>query len=98
MNRGLPRITARPRIDMGVAMTVFALVVIGILSVSSASVVLSFERYGHEFYYLRSQVIYAVIGLVTMGVVSMIDYRLYRQYAYPFRLRAAVAPHCVSLL
>ncbi len=83
MSRAFPRITARPRIDMGVAMTVFALVVIGILSVSSASVVLSFERYGHEFYYLRSQVIYAVIGLVTMGVVSMIDYRLYRQYAYP---------------
>lgn len=74
------------KIDVTILLIVIGLVLFGLLAVSSASVVLSFDRYGHNFYYLCNQLIFAVIGLVAMAVTSAIDYRYWRKVAYPLMI------------
>lgn len=73
-------------IDYPILLTVVILVVVGLLAVSSASVVISFERFGNNFFYLKKQLLFTLIGLVTMGLTSMIDYRYWRKMAYPLML------------
>lgn len=74
------------KIDYTILLLVIILVVIGLLAVSSASVVLSFDRFGNNFYYLRNQLIFAVVGLVAMAFTAMVDYRFWRKMAYPLML------------
>jgi cell division protein FtsW len=74
------------KIDSIMLLLVVILVVIGLLAVSSASVVLSFERFGNNFYYLKNQLIFVLIGLVAMAVTTMIDYRYWRKIAYPLMI------------
>lgn len=79
----LRKYKAGGRIDFTILLIVVILVLVGILAVSSASVVLSFDRFGNNFHYLKNQIIYAVLGLFAMGVMAMIDYRVWRKLAYP---------------
>lgn len=74
------------KLDYTTLLIVLVLIVIGLLAVSSASVVLSFDRFGHNFYYLRNQLIFAAAGVVAMCVTAMIDYRYWRKVAYPLML------------
>lgn len=73
-------------IDYIILLAVFVLIVVGLLAVSSASVVLSFDRFGNNFYYLKNQLIFTVIGLVAMMITTMVDYRIWRKYAYQLML------------
>lgn len=61
---------------------VFALVVFGLVMLSSASSVLSYEQFGHNYYYLKHQLFYGVAsGLVLLIVFSKIDYHKLRKFA-----------------
>ncbi len=73
-------------IDYTLLLVIFTLVVLGVLAVSSASVVISFDRFGHNFYYLRTQLIATVLGLIAMSITTAIDYRYWRKMAYPLML------------
>lgn len=74
------------KIDYTLLLVVFILVVIGLLAVSSASVVISYDRFGDNFHYLKSQLVTVGIGLVALVVTTMIDYRFWRNIAYPLML------------
>lgn len=74
------------RIDYYILFAVLVLLVVGLLAVSSASVVISYERFGNNFYYLKNQVVFAVLGLIAMAITSVIDYRVWRRLAYPLML------------
>lgn len=78
------------KVDYTILFFVIALVLIGILAVSSASVVLSFDRFGNNFHYLKSQVMFAILGMIAMAVMTMIDYRTWRKLAYPMMLGSLV--------
>ena len=56
--------------------------VIGLIVISSASSVLSYQRFGHTNYYLTRQVIFFVIGVALALIVSRIDYRIFKKYAF----------------
>lgn len=68
--------------------TFFGLVVllmgIGLVAVSSASAVLSFERFGHNNYYIYRQLLFAGIGFVTMLAASRIDYHFWKKWQLAF--------------
>ncbi len=74
------------KIDYTILVVVIALVLIGVLAVSSASVVLSFERFGNNFHYLKSQLVFVALGLLAMVGTTMIDYRYWRKIAYTLML------------
>jgi len=78
------------RMDFTLAIIVFALVVVGLIMISSASVVISYELTGGNYHFLKRQLIFGVIGLVAMLGMSMIDYRLWRKYALHIMIIALV--------
>lgn len=65
--------------------TTFALLVFGLLMLSSAGVAISQLRFGDPYYFFKHQLFYGVIpGLVLMFIVQKIDYRFWRKFAFPF--------------
>ena len=59
------------------------LLVIGVMMVYSASAVLAFHDYGDSFYYLKRQMIFAILGVVAMVITMNVDYRIWRKVAKP---------------
>lgn len=74
------------KIDRGFLVLVLLLMGIGLIAVFSASTVLSFQRYGHNYYFILRQLIFAGAGLVLMFVFSKIDYHLWKRLALPILL------------
>lgn len=73
----------RQHIDFALALTVFALVVFGVVMIASSSVVISFEKFGGKdnYHFVYRQVVSAAIGFLAMIVLANVDYRLYRRLA-----------------
>lgn len=80
----------RPRIDRGILFTTLALILFGLLAVSSASSVISFERFGNTTYYFFRQLIATGVGLVVMYLASLIDYHLWKKWSRPILLGGLV--------
>lgn len=59
---------------------VILLIGIGLVAVSSASAVLSFDRFGHNNYYFYRQLMFAGAGLVLLFIFSRIDYHIWRKW------------------
>lgn len=66
------------------------LVVFGLVMLSSASSVLGFQRFGDSNYYLKKQVISALIGLVGFFVALRIDYRYWRKWSVPMMIGTVI--------
>lgn len=69
------------RMDFTLAIIVFILVVIGLVMISSTSVVISYELTGGNYHFLKRQLIFGVIGMVAMAGMSMVNYQIWRKYA-----------------
>lgn len=72
-----------PRIDYWLLFVVTALTLFGLLMISSSSVVISFERFGANWYYLTRQAIAVFVGMVALAISVNIDYRFWRKIASP---------------
>jgi cell division protein FtsW len=61
---------------------VVALLGFGLIALSSASTVLSFERFGHNNFYLLRQVLYGLVpGIIFLYAFSKIDYHRWQKLA-----------------
>lgn len=67
---------------------VILLLGIGVIMVYSASQVTAYERLDDTFYYLKKQLIWALIGICAMVSVMKIDYWKYKKLAVPFLIIA----------
>lgn len=68
--------------DYILILTIFTLIIIGLISLSSASAVLSYEKFGQNYYYFTHQLIYGVIfGLIAFFITSKIDYHKWKKLA-----------------
>jgi cell division protein FtsW len=63
---------------------VVVLVLFGALMVFSASAVMASERYGHSYYFLLRQGVWAALGLTAMVLVMNVNYRTLRSPALVF--------------
>lgn len=64
--------------------TVFALVVFGLIMMASASSVISYEKFGENYYYFRHQLIFGILfGLIAFIFTSRIDYHRWQKLAVP---------------
>lgn len=70
--------------DAWLIIAVFALVVWGLVSVYSASVVISLERFGNPYHYLIQQAIALFVGLAVWFGVQQIDYHFWKRYSVWF--------------
>lgn len=85
--------TAKPlpqTYDVHLLFAVLFLVGIGIVMVYSASSAIALKRYGSDFYFLKKQALFSLLGIVALVVCSHIPYRIYRAMTYPLLLLALV--------
>ncbi|MFD3258504.1 stage V sporulation protein E [Paenibacillus lentus] len=67
--------------DFWLMSSVLGLLAIGIVMVYSAGSVLAFHDYGDSFYFVKRQLLFAVLGLAAMFFMMNLDYRHLRKYA-----------------
>ncbi len=80
------------RRDAGVLLAVAVfLVLVGLLTVYSASSFLAQQQGLPDHYYLRQQASKALIGLLALYVVARIDYRVYARLSWPFLIVSVFA-------
>ena len=70
-------------VDRVLVGTVLALAAFGIVMVFSSGAVFAAKKYGDSAYFLKRELVYAVIGLVGMSLAARVDYSHYRRIAYP---------------
>src|SRR5690606_40784864 len=74
------------------------LLVIGIVSVFSASYTTALNEFGDPLFIVKRQLLWAAIGLACMIFVLRIDYRIYRPLALPGLLTAVILLILVLLI
>ncbi|GIQ67958.1 stage V sporulation protein E [Xylanibacillus composti] len=67
--------------DFLMILSTLALLAIGIVMVYSASAVTAFHDYGDSFYYLKRQLIFALLGLVAMYFTMNTDYWVWKKFS-----------------
>ena len=71
--------------DKTLLITVLLLSVFGLVIISSASVVMSYNNFGYNHYYLFHQFLYGFLpGIVLLFLFQKIDYRILKKYALFF--------------
>jgi len=68
----------RSGIDRPMLVIILLLLCFGSVMVFSASYAFALKNEGDSYYYIKRQLMFAVIGLLIMGIVSMVDYRVVR--------------------
>ncbi|HAZ16853.1 MAG TPA: putative lipid II flippase FtsW [Candidatus Jacksonbacteria bacterium] len=70
---------------------VIALVVLGCIMLSSASVVVASDRFSDSYYYIKLQIVRGIVpGLLLAAVFSFIDYHVWRKFAKLFLIIALI--------
>ncbi|MGI6037240.1 MAG: stage V sporulation protein E [Limnochordia bacterium] len=77
----MPKKRALP--DVGIISATVILLVIGIVMVFSASSVSSLAEHRDPYFYLKRQLLWAGLGLMSMVVLSHIDYHIFQRLAWP---------------
>ena len=75
-----PSETGVDRILVG---AVLALAAIGVVMVYSSGAVFAAKKYGDATYFLKREIVYAILGLGALSLATRIDYSIYRRLAYP---------------
>lgn len=69
-------IVKKKPLDYGLLIVVLVLLAIGLVMILSASAPYSLRTEGDSYFYVKKQLMFAVIGIVCMLVISKIDYRI----------------------
>jgi cell division protein FtsW len=83
---GTPTRPIRPSevgVDRVLVGAVLALTAFGMVMVYSSGAVFAAKKYGDATYFLKRELIYAILGLGAMSFASRVDYSIYRRLAYP---------------
>jgi cell division protein FtsW len=72
---------ARSAPDVWILISTLLLLTIGVVMVYSASAVLAYHEFGDYFYYLKRQLLFAVLGIIAMFFTMNMDYHVWKKYA-----------------
>ncbi|OPA78465.1 stage V sporulation protein E [Paenibacillus selenitireducens] len=67
--------------DIWLIISILSLLGIGMVMVYSAGAVVAFHDYGDSFYFVKRQLLFAVLGLVAMYFTMNTDYWVWKKYA-----------------
>jgi cell division protein FtsW len=70
-------------VDRVLVGTVLALLGFGMVMVFSSGAVFAAKKYGDSTYFLKRELVYAVLGLGALALAARTDYAVYRRAAYP---------------
>ena len=83
--------------DVHLLFPVLFLVGIGIVMVYSASSTLAMKKFGSDYYFLKKQAVFALVGICALVLGRHVPYRSYRRLAYPLLAIALVLLAAVLL-
>lgn len=63
-------------LDYGLLIVVLVLLAIGLVTVLSASAHYSLRTEGDSYFYVKKQLLFAVVGIISMLIISKVDYRI----------------------
>nr|MBC8388446.1 FtsW/RodA/SpoVE family cell cycle protein [Actinomycetota bacterium] len=69
--------------DLWLFVTVIILLAIGISMVFSSSYIMAYKWYGDSYYFLKRQLIYAIIALAAFFFATYTDYHNYKKFTLP---------------
>jgi cell division protein FtsW len=72
---------ARSNPDLWILITTLLILTIGVIMVYSASAVMAFREHGDSYYYLKRQLLFALLGVAAMFVTMNTDYWIWKKYA-----------------
>lgn len=67
-------------IDFTLIITIFLLLVIGLIMLLSASSPSALAESGNSYTYFSKQLLFAILGIIAMLIISKIDYRFYQKF------------------
>lgn len=71
--------------DYALLITIAVIIIFGLIMLSSASSVVSFQKFNDSNYLLKHQLLYGILfGIIGFLIVSRIDYHVWRKFAFPF--------------
>ena len=77
-------------LDFWLLMTVLIMLSLGLIMVFSASAPTAEKEYGDIYYIIKSQIIYAIIGIAAMLLAANFDYRRYGKKTILFFMAASI--------
>jgi len=69
--------------DFRLLFPVLLLVGIGVVMVYSASSALALKKFGNEYFFLKKQAVFALIGFLALLICRYFPYRIFRSLTYP---------------
>lgn len=76
--------------DHGLIFITFGIIIFGLISLSSASSVVGYDKFGDAYYYIKHQLFGLGIGLIAFWFLSRINYHYWRKYAFIFLIFSIV--------
>ncbi|HAM88981.1 MAG: Stage V sporulation protein e [Candidatus Falkowbacteria bacterium GW2011_GWC2_38_22] len=70
--------------DKALMLIIGVIVIFGLISLSSASAVVAYDKFGDVYYYFKHQLQGLTIGIAAFIFFSRVDYHLWRKYAFWF--------------
>jgi len=68
-----------------------AIILFGLLVLSSAASAIGLDRFGDSYFYIKRQIIYGLIpGMILFFIMSKIDYTVWKKYAIPIFVIAII--------
>ncbi|HCX64620.1 MAG TPA: putative lipid II flippase FtsW [Eubacteriaceae bacterium] len=77
--------------DFWLLFAVIALTSLGVIMVLSASIYNASGTYNDQFYVFRRQFLFALMGIVALLIISRIDYKMYKRFAFALLLLSIMA-------
>ncbi len=75
--------SARSGVDRPLFYLILVLLVIGLIMLFSASYAYSYYYFDNSYHFITPQALFAVLGLVLMGLISLFDYHHLHKFAFP---------------
>lgn len=79
---------AGKQIDVYLISAIIFLTIFGILMIYNASSVIAFRDFGDKYHYFKEQLVWMILGYISLGIFSFIDYKIYYTLALPLLLTA----------
>lgn len=76
--------------DLWLFIAVIMLMAIGVCMVFSSSYVMAYKWYEDSHFFLKRQILYAIIGLVIFLFTTYIDYHYYKKFALPILILSII--------
>ena len=72
-----------PAMDLPFLFLVLCLTLAGLVMLFSASCAVGRYRFDDPYFYIRPQLLFAMVGLCALYTASRVDYHIYHQLAWP---------------